>query len=384
MAEKRRRIVYLTCRDAKDKRAWSGTLYNMAQSLSKHAGEVIYVGPYEPKYTVFCLKVGRAFLQFLFKKRYNIFHSYIISLAYKWHFNRKINKLNPDIVFAAASTPESSLLKVNCPIILLNDITFELLKDGYGFFSNLLEFSIAESNYIDKRAMTNASAIVFSSEWAANSAINFYKIPEHKIHVISYGANMDNIPDYNEAIQKTKNGLIKILFLGVDWERKGGDIVYDTFIELINRGCNVQLTICGCVPPERCNHENLKVTPFLNKNKPEDLKVLHNILLDTNFLFVPSKADCTPIAFCEANAFGIPVITSNVGGITSVIKSGINGHTMPIETTIGEYANIIEEYNKPDKYANMVVSSRNYYDSNLNWDQWGKAMDSLMDSLQKK
>ena len=385
MENKKKRIVYLTSRDAKDKRAWSGTLYNMAHSLSEHAGEVIYVEPYEPRFVLFVLKVFRLIWKILFRKKYNIFHSYLLSYAYKLHFNPIINELNPDIVFAAAATPECSLLNVKCPIILINDITFDLLKDNYSNYSNLAKLSLKESNYIEKRAMTNASAIVFSSNWAANSAKNFYEIPSAKIYEISYGANMDKIPTRDEALLKPNDNITHILFLGVDWERKGGDIVFDTFIDLINRGLNCHLTVCGCVPPERCKSTEMTVIPFLNKNKTDDLKILYNILLKTNFLFVPSKSDCTPIAFCEANAFGIPVITTDVGGITSVIKNGKNGHTLSLDTAIEQYADIIEDYyNNSTKYKNLVLSSRSYYDTNLNWEQWGKSLDKIIRELVAK
>jgi glycosyltransferase involved in cell wall biosynthesis len=376
------KIAYLTYRDAKDKREWSGTLYYMAQSLSKHAGDVVYIGPFYPKFLIFFLKVFRKFSEIVLRKKYNIAYNYLLSLVYKYHFTKKINKIKPDVVFAASASPEMSLLKLNIPIIYLGDITFNLLKYNYPNFMNLLKISEWESELLESKTFKNASALVFSSEWATNSAENDYKISKNKIHLISYGANMDTIPRREEVISKSIQSKIKIVFLGVDWIRKGGSDVYNTFIELVNRGINVELTVCGCIPPIANPHQNMKVIPFLNKNKTEDFQVLYNILMETHFLFVPSKSDCTPIVFCEANAFGIPVITSDVGGITSVIKNGINGHTFPLSTTTIEYANTIQDYyNHPDKYQHLVNSSREYYESNLNWDKWGKRMNAIIINL---
>jgi len=378
----RKKIIYLTSRNAKDRREWSGTLFYMAKSLEKNSGEVIYVGPYSPKILVFILRVFRKFIEIVFRKKYNINYNYLLVLAYKLHFTSIIKKEKPEIVFAPSASGEMSLLKLDCPIVYLGDITFELLIDNYPNFTNLIKLNLWEANIIERKTYNNAAALVFSSEWAINSAKNFYGIPDYKNILIPYGANMDVIPKREEVINKKIEDKVKILFLGVDWIRKGGDIVYNAFIELLNNDVKAELLVVGCTPPDSYKHENIKVIPFLNKNKEGDFKVLYKILLDTNFLFVPSRSDCTPIAFCEANAFGIPVITSDVGGITSVIKNEINGYTFPLSTDPKKYADIITSfYKKITNYNELVISSRNYYESNLNWDQWGKSMDQLFDNL---
>jgi glycosyltransferase involved in cell wall biosynthesis len=375
------RIVYLTSRDAKDKREWSGTLYAMARSLSKHSGEVIYVGPYQPKMALIILKVIRRMNQWFFKKKYNIFHSYLISLVYKFYYTPKINKIAPDVVFAAAASPEMSLLKVDCPIIFLGDITFKLLVNNYPNYTNLSKASIWESNIIEKRAFSNAAAVVVSSEWAANSAVVDYGVQKEKVHIVSFGANMELVPSKENVINKKLNGKLNLLFLGVDWIRKGGDIVYNTFVNLSRQGVNVELTVCGCNPPES-RHPNMIVIPFLNKNNEADLNRLYQIMMDSHFLMVPSRSDCTPIVFCEANAFGMPVLTTDIGGITSVIRDGVNGHTFSLDAPFADYSQLILSYfNKSLDYASIVKSSREYYDSNLNWDKWGTSLNDIITEL---
>lgn len=382
MTKRRPKILYLTYRDAKDKREWSGTLYYMAQALNKHAGEVIYAGPYNPRILAFFIKAFRRLTKLLFHKNYNVYYNYFLALAYKIHFTTIIKKEKPDVIFAGSSSVEMSLLHVSCPIIYLGDITFDLLKDNYPNFSNLTAFSVWESEYIEKKAFKNASSLIFSSDWAVRSAIESYNVPAEMVHLISYGANMDQIPSRIEALNKNIEKEIRLLFLGVDWVRKGGPVVYKAFKEMKNRGLNVTLTICGCNPPLECDRTDMHIIQFLNKNKPSDFKVLYDILLTTNFLFVPSQSDCTPIAFCEANAFGVPVLTSNVGGITSVIKNGLNGHTLPISTDPSDYADIVQSYSTGIlNYSDLVKHSRDYYESNLNWDQWGKAMKSIIENL---
>ncbi len=377
-----KKILFITHRDAKDKREWSGTFYSMAQSLTKHSGEIIHAGPYYPKLLLFFLKVLNKSSIIFLRKKYRISYSYLLAYFYRFHFSRKIRKANPDIVFAPSSSGEISLLKTELPKVYLGDATLNLLLGNYPSYTDLSRFSLWEAQKVENNAFQNATSLVFSSDWAASSAMIDYNVPKNKIHIIPYGANIEKIPSKKEIEDKNIEREVRVLFLGVDWDRKGGDIVYHSFLKLQEMGINAQLIVCGCIPPKHYNHPKMEVIPFLDKNKDSDAEKLYKILLSSNFLFIPSKADCTPIVFCEANAFGMPVITTDVGGITSVITDGVNGHTFPLNTPASVYAEKIAWYKKnTDKYIEMVKSSRQHYEKYLNWDNWGIKMNELFEQL---
>ena len=378
----KKRILFVTHRDARDKKEWSGTFYSMAQSLSKHSGEVIHAGPYYPIVLLFFLKVLNKLSIFFLKKKYRITYSYLLAYFYRLHFSRKIKKEKPNIIFAPSSSGEISLIKADQPKVYLGDATLNLLLDTYPNYTNLSKLSLWEAQKVEHKAFSNATSLVFSSDWAASSAMKDYNVPREKIHIIPYGANMEKIPSKKEIEGKNIKEAIKVLFLGVDWDRKGGDLVYDSFLKLQEIGINSELVVCGCIPPNQYNHPKMQVIPYLDKNKESDAEKLYNVLLSSNFLFIPSKSDCTPIVFCEANAFGIPVLTTDVGGITSVITDGINGHTYPLNTSADIYAEKIAWYSKnPDKYIEMVKTSRQHYEQYLNWDNWGIKMNELFERL---
>ncbi len=379
--DRKLRIVFLTNRNAKDKREWSGTLYYMAQAMSKYGCEVSYVGPYQPKFVLFFLKTVRKLSETILHKKYNIAYSIVLAYFHKWFFTKKIREINPDVIFAGSSSSELSLINLKIPKVFLADATFELLINNYPNFTNLTKLSLKEGDYIERKALYNADVLVFSSQWAIDSARDFYKIPTKRLHLISYGANLDQEPERAQVIGKKIDKQINLLFLGVDWIRKGGADVYRVFSELLARGINVQLTVCGCQPPVDA-HPQLIVHKFLNKNKAEDFQILYKILLETHFLYVPSRSDCTPIVFCEASAYAIPVLTTNVGGIPSVVVEGINGHTFPLDKPTGEIADLICSYvDNPHRYTSLSESSRNFYESNLNWNIWGEKMSKIFRNL---
>ena len=70
----------------------------------------------------------------------------------------------------------------------------------------------------------------------------------NSVFVTQLGANMDMDNDLSLNSRSLKDQ-INVLFIGVDWNRKGGTIVYKTFKSLLDKGYKVSLTVCGCVPP---------------------------------------------------------------------------------------------------------------------------------------
>lgn len=48
----------------------------------------------------------------------------------------------------------------------------------------------ALADKLECTSIANASKVVYSSEWAAKSAIEHYGVDEEKIHVVEFGANI--------------------------------------------------------------------------------------------------------------------------------------------------------------------------------------------------
>jgi glycosyltransferase involved in cell wall biosynthesis len=196
---------------------------------------------------------------------------------------------------------------------------------------------------------------------------------------------MENIPATNELVFD-RSDTCRLLFLGVEWDRKGGDIVLETFRLLKQKGINVHLHIIGCIPPVDISAEkNITNIPFLDKNKEEDSRQLHAIFLETDILFLPARAECAGVVFSEASAYGIPSVTTDTGGISSNVKNGVNGYALPFDAKPEEYATVIKElFLHTELMVNMKKNSRHYYDDHLNWQSWGKQFKQIAEALTEK
>jgi glycosyltransferase involved in cell wall biosynthesis len=126
----------------------------------------------------------------------------------------------------------------------------------------------------------------------------------------------------------------------------------------------------------------MKVIPYLDKNNPEQYRELEQLYLKSDFLLLPTRNECFGLVFCEANAFGLPIITTHTGGVPEVVKDAQNGFVLPLSARGPAYAEIIARlYQDDQRYAELVVSSRAAFDERLNWNAWGLAASHLITEM---
>ena len=378
MKNKSIRIAFVT-RFPFSKKSYSGTHFSMYMSLSKHFDVVDWIGPLKihPKLKIF-LNLIKLYNLIFKSKQISVQKNKFLSKSYAKELNKKLKNQNYNLIFAPTASAEIAYLKTNIPICFSSDTSFSQHFNYYNPTTKLSNSSYKVADLLERKAIHNSKTVVYSSEWAANHVINYYDFSKENVCVVEYGANLDFIPKkFN--LKKNYVGKIKILFLGVDWKRKRGDLVIESFKILRQKGFDIELIICGCVPLQKVYDSRIKVIPFLNKHNKKDNQRFKRLFYESHLLFLPTRADCTPIVFCEANAFGMPVISTNTGGVSSIIEDGINGYALPLKSTAIDYVDKIQYLlNNRAKMAQMALSSRKKYEDVFNWTIWGKKMKNIL------
>jgi glycosyltransferase involved in cell wall biosynthesis len=377
------KIAYLTSKNPQDRKESSGVYYYQSKSLEKYGGELVHLGPVNP----LSIRIIRKFINILNRFlpfKINHSHHRLISRIYGYIFSRKLRNREFDVIFADKSSCELAYLKTDIPIIYSTDATFNLLHNYYSSYSNLSVSSIRSGNQIEQQAIRKASKIICTSEWAKRSVNLDYHFPASRIHVLPRGANIDHEVDTHRITSKRKTDTLRLVFVGREWHRKGFDIAFQVMNHIRSKGIKVKLTAVGVVPPAEYIDDDVHVIPYIDKNTTEGRREFDDIMFNSDFYLMPSRAECVAIAFNEASAYGVPVITRDTGGVTEVIKNDINGYALPPDADFTAYTSkILEIYLSDKKYYNLVNSSRKYFETRLNWDVWGQKMKLLLDDLQK-
>jgi glycosyltransferase involved in cell wall biosynthesis len=287
-----------------------------------------------------------------------------------------------DVVFSPG-TLAISHLQTDLPITFCSDASLAALLDFYPAYSRLSPFLRRTAEQSETQALARTALAVYPSEWAAKSAIAHYGLPADRVAVIPFGANLggDNTESpVFDSIEARDFQTIRLLFIGREWERKGGDLVIDTARLLTQRGLNVQVDVAG---PKRAPLSSR--LPFvryhgpLDPANPEQRSKLAELYRQAHLLFVPSRAEAFGLVFAEASAFGVPVISTATGGIPGAIRNGLNGHLLPLEAGPEDYAAVIEKtVGDPADYRALAQSSFHEFKTRLNWETFCQAYLALV------
>lgn len=365
---------------------WSGTGYYIAQSLESQALALDYVGPLEDP-TIFkaVRKLKRHYYEFLHRKNYQKNSDPQTLKNYARQVEQKLSPYQDRVVFSATIDP-IAYLECDLPIVFWADATFAGIAEFYPQYSNLHPEVVRDWHQMEKLALEKSQLAIYSSDWAAKTAIEFYRADPSKVKVVPFGANIENQLNFSqvkEAIEARPSDVCKLLFIGVEWLRKGGDVAYAVAQQLNRSGLNTELTIVGCQPAlEQPISEFIKQQGFISKSTPAGKEKLNRLISESHFLILPSIADCTPLVFAEANSLGVPCLSTSVGGIPSIIYDDENGKLFTLGCDVAEYCSYIKNlFSNYSQYKELAYSSFHAYESRLNWQIAGQKVKSLLTEI---
>lgn len=362
--------------------AWSGTLKYMLKALVQAGGDVNQVPPVMEGPTIVLNRTSKL-IAHLTGKNPMLNRLGQVSELKARRLQRAAQAAKADVLFAPVGSSLIARMPPGFPIVYSSDATVKLMATYYSSFDGMNEATLQRSIALECQAMHRADLLIYPTEWAAGSAIQDYGINPARIMIQPFGANIDIPPQRADVLRPRAPGPWRLLFCGVEWRRKGGDIALAAVELLAERGIDVELHILGCTPePKRDLPKNITVTPFLNKSVPADAARFRQIFQDADVLILPTQAECYGLVFCEAAAFGTVSVATRTGGVPEVIRDGETGLTIPPGPDPRPWADALESIlQSHGKLEDMRVAARDDFENRLNWGVWGQAVLPRMQSL---
>lgn len=207
---------------------------------------------------------------------------------------------------------------------------------------------------LEKSIYKNANIIFTRSRNVTNDLIKQYGISSEKIKCVLAG--------YNHPISRNiekKYDNKNILFVGKDWERKGGDDLILAFKKVIQLIPDAKLIIVGSNP--NINHPSITLIGKIELSK------IDYYYLNAQIFCLPTKIEPFGISFLEAMSCKLPVIGSNIGAIPDFIEHGSNGYLINPGNTelLSKY--LIELLNDSDKCKRFGEIGYQKIIQNYNW-----------------
>ncbi len=375
-------IAFVTFTGLKADGSWPATAASMVRALEEAGHTVIRINPTGPDNPLIWKAIQGVYriagLRFQSERQETVIRQLAGSV------NKQLQGNKPDLLLSSSSLP-LPFLDVDCPMAFWTDATFSGMLGFYPEFSKLSKITKRNGLYFETLALKRAEMAIYSSDWAARSAVQDHGADPAKVFVIPFGPNLSKPPlrePVLECISQRSRSECKLLFIGYDWERKQGPLVVKVHQELLRREVDSKLTIVGCEPDLGRNAKGIQVLGLLNKELPEHNSKLQKELCDSHFLIVPSKAECYGMVYAEASAYGIPSIGCDVGGVSTVIRSGSNGMLFPLDASPAEIADhIVATWSDRSTYERFATMARNDFDERLNWPTAVARLFEVMDAL---
>lgn len=373
------KIGFITYQDPHDVLSYSGSTFHMLQALERRYGEVPAFGNLERTHRL-RIKIRRNLIRRLTPWTFYEDRDHAVLKSYSRQLEAKLAGHQFDVLISPTVMPVA-FLQTSIPIVTWTDCTFIAMQRSYPLLQNMSPASIREGNIVEQRCIDRCLYSLYCSEWAAESARTDYHGDPARVGMIPYGANMEAPFTTEEAearIEAKSISPIKLLFVGIEWERKGGAKAVAVAQGLHDRGIPVELHLVGTNPPTSVP-DFVKVHGFVSKRTPEGREFLHQLFSESHFMIVPSIAECFGVVFSEASAYGLPSLSNAIGGITTAIQNGINGYTFPLEAPISDWVDRVAQVVSTEaSYRELARSARRDYDQRLNWDSAVTTLDGML------
>lgn len=171
-----------------------------------------------------------------------------------------------------------------------------------------------------KQTIRSARLLLGWSKWVTESYVDDYGADPARTVVIPPGVDVDVWRPAPE--RRAADGIVRVLFTGGEFKRKGGDILLRWARETRHHNVEVHIVTRDPVPPT----PRVVVHNDVSANAPK----LVALAQSCDLFALPTRADCFSLAGIEASAAGLPLVMTDVGGIAEIVADNENGLLAPL------------------------------------------------------
>jgi glycosyltransferase involved in cell wall biosynthesis len=218
-----------------------------------------------------------------------------------------------DVVFFNTQVPAALAggLARQRPYVLATDITprqYDVMGWAYNHSPDRDGLLSRYKHAVNRQLFQRAARILPWSNWARDSLIADYGVDPARIEVVSPSVDLQR---WRPGLPR-QDGKVRILFVGGDFYRKGGQPLLEAYRTLDSSKVELIAVTRTALPAER----GVTVHSHIQPNSQE----LQQLYQSCDIFVLPTRAEAFGIAAVEASASGLPVIATRVGGLPDIVQ----------------------------------------------------------------
>jgi glycosyltransferase involved in cell wall biosynthesis len=220
---------------------------------------------------------------------------------------------------------------------------------------------------VHRSVMRRARHITTWSEWAKRSLVDDYGLRADTVTVVHPGTPLDKYAQPRSrrrpgSVRRPRGtGPMRILFVGGDFERKGGDVLLRVFREHFRSRAELHVVTWSVLPDEDGVH-------FYRGLKPHSPELLR-LYAEADVFVLPTRADCSPVVLGEAMAAGLPIVSTRVAAIPEAVHDGESGFLIDCDDEAALRDRLERLMRDPTLRARMGKSSRRIGEARFDMDK---------------
>jgi glycosyltransferase involved in cell wall biosynthesis len=229
------------------------------------------------------------------------------------------------------------------PYAIYTDNTMALTQRAYPAWAPLSPAAAASWMRFEAGVFRRAHAVFTYSEFARRSVIEDYGCPPERVAVVRTGANQmldsADAKDYSAP---------RALFVGIEFERKGGPVLLEAWRIVRERIRNAELLIAG--PRGRPRGA---LPAGVTWTGPVDRAGLDQLYRRSSLFVMPSLYEPWGHVFFEAMGYGLPCIGTSCCAMPEIIDDGVTGRLVPRGEPEPLAQALIELLSDPERRSEM-------------------------------
>lgn len=361
---------------------WSGTPWVLRSALSERI-RLIDLGVRLPSTVETLLKLGHVRLT-------------SFGLSSVWEDSAVTDRiLGRQLRFAARETRPDAVLQIQDlavfgePYFTYQDLSYSALihLHDQGFeleqFPGLSLRRLRAREERQREVYERATGVLVFSDWLKELLVR-QGLDHRKAHRIHPGANVDRFAGVDDPRVSQSGGEQsalsdrshppRLLFVGRDFHRKGGDLVVEAFIRLKREFADsASLVVAGPRrwPMKRPPPQGVR---FLGDQSPA---AVHGLMRSADLFVMPSRFEAFGIVFAEALSAGVPCVARRSFAMPEIVRDGVNGalvETSSVTELVSAMVRVLED----EALRNRVWEDRPLQRRYWSWDRAADEMVGLM------
>jgi glycosyltransferase involved in cell wall biosynthesis len=201
----------------------------------------------------------------------------------------------------------------------------------------------------------HADGVFVMGSHVARSLQEHYGCDPSRVRTIGAGANVA------AATASGEPGARHVVFVGRDWERKGGPDLLAAFARVRAELPDARLTIAGCRP-------DVGAQPGVEVRGDLDYAEVSQLYEEATVFGMPTLREPFGLVFVEALAHGVPVVATRLGALPDIVQDGESGLLVAPHDVDALAAALTRLLREPDTARAFGARGRDFVRDRFTWD----------------